>query len=1284
MIRATWHFTYRLLFWSLILSTLLFAFLVLGLRYWVLPNIADYRADISAAISRVTGVPSHLGKIEAGWDGLRPHLKFADLTLEDERRQQGLALTEVEGTLSWWSLLFGDLQFHTLEITRPELTIRREKDGTMHVAGIKLGKKSEQSGGFGDWLLGQDEVIIRDAIVTWQDEVRNAPALKFTGVNARMLNGGVTHQIGFTATPPAELAAPIDVRAELRGASLLTMNEWNGSAYARMDSANVAAWGVYLPIPLEVKTGVGGVQAWVDFEGPHITDSVADLQLVDVSTKLKPDLPYLQLESLNGRLSYRERNTGFNFSGKDLDFTLANSKTNVPEADYFFQYSKATDEQAAAGELLASALDLEALRLVADALPLEVAQRKKLDRFSPKGRFENVVLKWSGEPDAPLTYVAKLKFNNVNLAAVDDLPGLSGMNGVFEANENGGSLTLDNKASEISVAHIFTQPLKLDSLSTLTTWKKTDHKTEVNIEKLAFANADTSGQLSGKFTKQNNASGVLELKSNFSGINATDIYRYIPIKAGQGLRDWLKDSLKSGRAENVSLDLKGNVAEFPFDNEKQGLFRISAKIVNADLDYAERWPKAEKIYGDFLLNGKKLEIHATDGVIARGKIQRADAIIADLNSRDTLLTLDAKITGAVEDKIRFLNTTPVNELIDGFAQGMKSTGNGTLDLKLALPLSHIKDTKVSGEYHFENNHIEGGKIWPALDNVVGTLLFGPDGVQIKNTTATAFGGPVNINVNRQPEGGLLIDAAGKANVDEMLTLLNVPAQDWLDGVTDWTAKASVVGNKTTVIVDSSLVGITSNLPQPLNKSPAIAWPLHIERNIPAVGQEQYNVTLGKEIRAVFLRTPDEKGELRVRKGTLAMNTDANLQTKDGIFVTGAIDELDMDLWRSYLRKVSKPGAPSNTAAGALGLHGFDLTVTKLIALDKIIGVTRVTAELSGTAWQSTIISNDINGTLTWKPEGQGSIIARFKNFVVPDSVEVKPQFPAPITGVAIPPAELDFPALDIIAEEFKLKKRVLGRLELQAKPDARNWRLEKLRLLMPDGTLEASGLWQGLPAKPSTTMDMKLDVRDIGKFLGHLGQADSVRGGTANLNGKLSWVGNPYDFTPTILTGNFRLEAVKGQFLQVSSSGAGKLLSLISLQALPRRITLDFRDVFSSGFAFDDMAGSFVIDKGLMATNDFLINGTAAIVTMEGSVNLVEESQNLRVKVIPAASDTVAIASTLLGGPVVGVVSYLLQKLLKNPFGQITAFQYAITGNWDDPQVNKIVLPSAAQTPGYE
>ncbi|MGB8600170.1 MAG: YhdP family protein, partial [Burkholderiales bacterium] len=1071
-------------------------------------------------------------------------------------------------------------------------------------------------------------------------------------------------------------------RAELRGASLLNLGEWNGSAYAYMDSANLAAWKAYLPLPAELQKGTGGVQAWVAFEGSHITDSVADLQLSDVSAKFKPELPPLALESLNGRLSYRERASGFNFSGKNLDFTLANSKTNVPEADYFFQYYKASEKLAPSGELLASALDIEALRQVADTLPFDAVHRKRLDQFAPRGRAENLALKWSGEPDALQTYSIKLKFSDVSVAAVDDSPGLTNMNGDFDASEKGGTLSLNNKASEISLANIFAAPLKFDSLNVQTSWKKIENKYEVNLEKILFANADTTGQVSGKYTTLPNSPGRADIKANFKGINANDIYRYIPLKAGEDVRKSLQASLKSGRAENIALDVKGNLADFPFENDKNGLFHISAKIVNADLDYAERWPKVENINGDFALSGMRLEIHATNGMIAKAKILRTDAIIADLNSADPVLKIKGRVAGAIQDKIRFLNTSPVNQMIDGFTQGMKATGNGALDLQLALPLAHIKDTKASGEYHFENNHIEGGKIWPALDNVTGVLSFDAAGVQIKNIAATAFGGPVTISVDRQTEGNLVVDAAGKANIDEMLALMNIPAQDWMEGTTDWTAKAVISGAKTAINIDSTMLGISSSLPQPLNKSAAVAMPLHVERKTPAADQELYEVTLGKEMSGAFLRSQDGKGEWRMRKGTLAMNTNAALSAKDGFFVTGALDELDIDLWRSYLRKVTKPGVTSGAVPSALGLRGFDLTVSKLIALDKVIGVTRVSAELNGTAWQSNITSNDFNGTLTWKPEGQGTIIARFKNFAVPESIDAKPQVQTPAPGVASPPTEVDFPALDIIADEFRSKKHVLGRLELQAKPEAHNWRLEKLRLLMPDATLEASGLWQGLPAKPNTTMEMKLEVRDIGRFLAHMGQPDSVKGGTSNLSGKLTWAGDPYDFAPTILSGNFRLEAVKGQFLQIPSSGAGKLLSLISLQALPRRIALDFRDVFSSGFIFDDMAGSFVVDKGLMSTNDFVINGTAAIVTMEGSVNLAQENQNLRVKIIPAASDTVSIATTLLGGPVAGIVSYVLQKWLKNPFGEIAAFQYAITGTWDDPQVNKIQQASATQTPG--
>ena len=45
------------------------------------------------------------------------------------------------------------------------------------------------------------------------------------------------------------------------------------------------------------------------------------------------------------------------------------------------------------------------------------------------------------------------------------------------------------------------------------------------------------------------------------------------------------------------------------------------------------------------------------------------------------------------------------------------------------------------------------------------------------------------------------------------------------------------------------------------------------------------------------------------------------------------------------------------------------------------------------------------------------------------------------------------------------------------------------------------------------------------------------------------------------------------------------------------------------------------------------------------------ETQNLTLKVVPEVGEGVAIAATVLGTPVMGLTTLLLQKLLQNPLG---------------------------------
>jgi uncharacterized protein YhdP len=184
-----------------------------------------------------------------------------------------------------------------------------------------------------------------------------------------------------------------------------------------------------------------------------------------------------------------------------------------------------------------------------------------------------------------------------------------------------------------------------------------------------------------------------------------------------------------------------------------------------------------------------------------------------------------------------------------------------------------------------------------------------------------------------------------------------------------------------------------------------------------------------------------------------------------------------------------------------------------------------------------------------------------------------------------------------------------------------------------------------------------------------------VKGGKANLKGSLAWQGEPTTIDFPTLGGELKLTADDGPFLEIEP-GIGKLISLMSLQAIPKRIGLDFRDVFSKGFQFDHIGAEARVEGGTMALREFRMRGSAAEVQMSGSVDLARETQNLHVRVIPGIGDTASTALVFVN-PAVGVAAAIAQRVLKNPLGQIFAFEYSVTGSWADPKVAKVARTGA-------
>ncbi|WP_332307401.1 YhdP family phospholipid transporter, partial [Variovorax sp. WDL1] len=216
-----------------------------------------------------------------------------------------------------------------------------------------------------------------------------------------------------------------------------------------------------------------------------------------------------------------------------------------------------------------------------------------------------------------------------------------------------------------------------------------------------------------------------------------------------------------------------------------------------------------------------------------------------------------------------------------------------------------------------------------------------------------------------------------------------------------------------------------------------------------------------------------------------------------------------------------------------------------------------------------------------------------------------------------------------------------------------------------------------------TTMDFKLDIADAGGLLGRFGMKDVIRAGRGRLEGEVHWSGSPFSLDYPSLGGQLKIDVESGQFLK-AEPGIAKLLGVLSLQALPRRLTLDFRDVFSQGFSFDFVRGDARIEQGVASTNNLQMKGVNAAVLMDGSADIARETQSLKVVVVPEINaGTAALVATAIN-PAIGLGTFLAQMILSRPLIAAATQEFQIDGTWADPKITKIprrLLPGAAGAP---
>ena len=1289
---------------AILVAVFVFCALLLAIRFIVFPRIDDYRVPIAEKLAQELGQPVSIDAIVAGWDGWNPKLAISGLAIRDRANPAAppvLLLPKADLLVAWTSILTLDLRLRELTIERPELAVRRDTAGRLHIAGVEIDPDAKvDDTRFTDWLLRQREINVRDALITWKDELRGAPPLVLEHVM-------FSHRFGLVGNPPAALASPLDFRGELTAASSSDWRDAKGRFYVRLDYADVAQWREWIPLLRPVESGQGAVRVWFDFADGKPTNVVADLELTGVSGRVARNLPQLELSHLGGRITWKSEPGRRELAAEGLTFRTRSGQELMPVAfTMAFTVDESADGIITGGRMAFDKIEVAPLSEVAEHLPLPDAWRRELDTLAVHGSVTGGKYAWDGPPDAPTKYSGGGAFSRFSIAANEALPGAAGVSGSFTFDETHGDLKLDSRDMRVSLPRVFADTLVFDTASGSVGWSKGNDGLRVDVDNLRFATPHTSGTASGSWRSRAQGPGILDLKAQLARGEAQHLYRYLPLTLDRHVRDWLRLGVKQGIATDVKIALAGDLAEFPFADPRRGQFLVTFHATDVTLDYAEGWPELTGVDGDVKFEGTGLVIDAKRGHVFGVQAGPVRAEIPHLGIAFPLLSIAGEATGATADFLRFVDQSPVAGSIGSFTEGAQATGNGKLTLNLQIPLGKGKDVKVAGDYQFMGNQLRMPGV-PTLTQVNGHLAFTEQTTQSREMSAEAFGGATKIAVTSS-EGRVRIAANGAANLATLKSELDEPLLHRISGTAEYQFTALARAEGTSWTLESNLKGANVELPAPVGKTAAEIAAIKIERSeAPGKANED-------------LMTVDYRGEMHIVAHRMLGKDSATVDRallllgpavtrgvtpeRPGLWVRGQIGDLDLDEWLALYAKEapkrSASGAAAPNASGAAApsasgtaapsasgaaapkapafeLNGIDLATNRIDIFGRVLHDLKVVATRADSDWRMRLAGREVDGTAVWRGPAaglpNGRVMARLTRFVPPGPDELHPARSEIEAGAK---AKNTWPELDIAADALVSRGHDVGKLELLAQPVGPDWRITKLALVNPAGRIDGSGWWRIGRERQTTEVEIALDAEDAGAFLDRFGYPVAVRNAPTRINGKLAWNGAPNDFDYPTLSGNFTLLTGAGQFTKIDP-GIGKLLGVLSLQALPRRMTLDFRDVFSEGFAFDDVTGDFKIQKGLMHTDDLKLQGPAAAVTITGDIDLAKETQRLDVRVKPALSSTFSAGAAVLflANPIVGAAvgagTLLAQKLFNNPLDQMFSYDYSVTGSWADPQVER-------------
>jgi uncharacterized protein (TIGR02099 family) len=1253
-----------------LVSFLIVIFVILAgiigtIQFYVFPHIDDYRGKIEQALSESLKQQVTIAHIAIRWRGLAPQVTLGKVVVFDAEHRPALELSKVTTRLSWSSLATLSPALISLSIDSPNLVVRRTADGELFLAGISMSGQGNPA--FANWLLAQRRIKISKATVTWLDEKRQAPPLLLKDLNIQILNPVWQrllnrHSIHIDSLVSTGTRQRITVEAVVVGSDVAKPEAWHGEISLRLPDTDMAAWGPWLDLPVNVNAGKGNLTTTLAFDALQLQRLAAQVQLKNVAVTPANKSQTFVAKSMSGELRWQRVEQRFMLALKHFSADIQPGVV-LEDTNGELQW----DSHGHEGVLTAKKFALVQGDLLAEWLPADSAIARYLEKMAPAGNATQIKARWLYQQNQWRDYSVVAHFNGLHSKAYENIPGLDNWSGQLSLRPNEGSVELDTSQANIELAGLLRWPLPIDRLQGEVEWRNNGQKTLISSRNLHFSNPHLALRTNLEYQLGATGGDTIQLQSQIERGDAKFAPFYYPLILGESTLHWLDTSILSGQIKHGEVIVKGRVQDFPYVNEAHhsdpsiGLFRVTAQVENASLEYGTDWPVIQNIEALLKFEGKRMDISVKNGSTVGQHITQAQVEIPRLDADWPMLNIKAAAAATLEQGIKFVNTSPVRQVTMGFTDYLKANGNGELKLALQVPLNDVDASLFQGDYNIKNGHIAANPqiAMPEMSNINGHLKFNEKGLQAQGIQLSMFDNPASVSLNTRPDKSVVIQGSGRITDAALRKLDNNAITRALHGSTDWKSNLLIQAPNIRLDIRSQLLGMAIDLPEPAKKSVDTPANLTIRLRQETSQPDKIAILYNDWIHANFLRNPNNQAT-PVTAGEIAINTPPRQPSGNGINLRADFQKLNVDEWLAYLNQ----GNGNQTSdASSLSLNQIELTAGTLHVFDRNLHQIKLNISPDNERLKLSIQSQELAGDADWLPGKPSKLVAKLNYLRIPRSMDNDNT----LNTAEIRHQDTGYPELEIAAQDFQFGDKQLGSLDLKAFNSGESWVIQRMNLTNPDSQLTADGIWRNSIRNPQTQLKFKLASSNLGKTLQRFQSGgEMVKGGTGTMSGQLGWPGSPHEFAVERLDGNFTMQLEKGQILKVQP-GVGRLLGLLTLQSLPRRLTLDFRDLFSEGFAFDKITSTANIRDGILRSDDLFMTGPAAEAIIKGETNLKAETQRLRVKVIPHITDSVSLAA-LAGGPIVGVAAFVAQKLLKDPLNKISASEYMITGTWDNPQ----------------